>query len=218
MILHLIDKKDVIYTEILNNYITVKLKIFDKEKNILILRCDKLRFYEIEDIEYEKDGYSIVTARPSLDIDGITVCEMMIFQEFAKDFADNGQAAGEYSSELKEIVLNVIKDVIDKQQSLNQEEIKALKHIISTCNYDRKVEFSNLSQKIINQCIQKEKSIYSDFAKELIRKRKTRLINLICCCKINRLDYEKLHQAMDEAGVSVDYRIRRKRDTICTKK
>ncbi len=211
MVIHCIDNKDVMYTDILSKYITLKLRVFEKEKNFLILRCSKLRFYEVEDIEYENEGYSIVTARPSLDIDGITVCEMMIFQEFAKNFNNQGQAKKEYSSELKELASVVVKTVIDKQHSLNQGEIKALKHIISTCNYARKIEFSNLSQKIINQYIQKEKSIYNDFAKELIKKRKTRLINLICFCRKNRIDYDKLHDAVEEAGVSVDYRIRRKR-------
>lgn len=212
MVIHCVDKKDVMHTDILSKYITLKMRISDEEKNILIMRCNnKLHFYEIEDIEYEKEGYSIVTARPSLEIGGITVCEMMMFQEFAKDFTDNGQAVGEYSSELRGIVLDVINGVIDKQQSLSQEEIIALEDIIYSDNNERKSEFINLTQRIINQYIQKEKNIYNDFAKELIKKKKTRLINLICCCKTNRLDYAKLHQAMDEEGVSVDYRIRRKK-------
>jgi len=211
MVIHCIDNKDVMYTDILSKYITLKLRMSEKEKNIFILRCSKLRFYEVEDIEYENEGYSIVTARPSLDIDGITVCEMMIFQEFAKNFNNQGQAKKEYSSELKELVSVVVKTVIDKQHSLTQNDLEVFKNIISTCNYEKKSVFRNMTQKIINQHIEKEKKIYKDFAKELIKKRKTHLINLICCCRKNGIDYNKLHQAMEEAGVSVDYRIRSKR-------
>lgn len=215
MLIHIIDKKDVIFTDILSKYITLKMKISDKEKNILVLRCDKLRFYEIEDIEYENEGYSIVTARPSLDIDdGITVCQMMIFDEFAKNFNNQGQATKECSSELKELVSVVVNDVIDKQQCLTQKEIKTLKNIIFASNYENENDFLNITQimqKIINQYNEKEKIIYKKIAKELITKRKTRLINLICACKINRLDYDKLHQAVETEGVCVDYRIRKKR-------
>lgn len=217
MVIHIIDKKAVMYTDILNKYITLKLKISDKEKNILVLRCENYLFYEIEDIEYEKDGYSIVTARPSLDIEGITVCEMVIFQEFVNDFTDNGQATGEYSNELKELVLDVINGVFDKQQSLTQEESEFLRNIISSGNSEKNKQFLDMTNKIISQHTEKEKKIYNDFANELIKKKKTKLINLICCCKINRLDYEKLHQAVEEAGVSVDYRIRKKRSTLFAK-
>lgn len=220
MVIHVINEKDVISIGILNKLLTVKLKIYDKEQNILILRLQdsKLRFYEIDDIEYEQDGYSIVTARPSIDIEGITVCEMMIFQEFIKNFENNGQAITGYSSEMNEVVSSVVNGVVDKQQSLTQEEIITLEDIVSSCNYERKGELINLTKRIINQHAEKEKKIYNDFAKELIKKKKTRLINLICCCQINRLEYGKLHDAVEEAGVSVDYRIRKKRGRIYTKK
>lgn len=220
MVIHVINEKDVISIGILNKLLTVKLKIHDKEQNILILRLQdsKLRFYEIDDIEYEQDGYSIVTARPSIDIEGITVCEMMIFQEFIKTFENNGQAATVYSSEIKQVVSCVVNAVVDKQQILTQEEIITLEDIVSSCNYERKGELINLTKRIINQHAEKEKKIYNDFAKELIKKKKIRLINLICCCQINRLEYGKLHDAVEKAGVSVDYRIRKKRVRIYTKK
>lgn len=210
MTIHIIDKEDVMYTDILSKDITVKLKISDKEKNILILRCDKLSFYEIEDIDYEKHGYSIVTARPSINIDGTTVSEMDIFRECVKNIIEQGQATYEYSNELKEIVFSVAENVIGKQQSLTQKESETLRNIISAGKYEINKQFLDMTNKIISQHTEKEKKIYNDFANELIKKKKTKLINLICCCKINRLDYEKLHQAVEEAGVSVDYRIRRK--------
>lgn len=214
MVIHVIDKKDVMYTDILSKCITLKLKISDKEKNILVLQCDKLRFYTIEDIEYENDGYSIVTARPSIDIDGTTVSEMEIFQEHIKTIVEQGQVLKEDSNELKEIVSDVVNDVIEKQQSLTQEESEFLRNIIDSGNFEKNKQFLDMAYKIISQHTEKEKKLYKDFAYELIKKRKTKLINLICCCKINRLDYEKLHQAVEESGVSVDYRIRKKRSTL----